>query len=599
MSDRMSFVWSGGMPFLCLFVAVAMGGLLSAKLAHAQGSAAVTTVITGGTLIDGTGKAPLKNAVVVIEANKFKAVGESGKVAVPAVARTIKAAGKFIIPGLFDSHIHYRDYVPELFLAYGITSVIDMGNPAEYILAQRDGINKGEVVGPRIFAGGPALMELDTSAPNPAGPARSAEEVRRAVRDLIAKGVDQITVNIGQDPETFAVIAEEAHKAGLPVSAYTMYPREELSAGLDILEHSYSISAGTTTDQRMLEQMRLERNASPYQKHPFYYMVEAHGEDEFIRLLVQRKSYVIPSLAFEYKLIHDHVDEFKQDYLNVLANPGLGYLPHDDYMVEAMNTMEGAIPRLSGPGFFGTLDRQSDEFRQYQAGYRRLQQFLVKLQKAGGNILAGTDAPYRIPPGISLHHEMQLLVDAGLTPMQVLLDATQKPAAAMHKQNTLGTIEAGKLADLLILRANPLDDIRNTRTIETVIKDGKVVDTTFHPNFTNPIPRPFSVHSEPEYNRAPVLQKLVPPMATEEDSDLPLTLEGKYFTKESGVSFDGQSVPTTFVSEQQLKATIPARLFQRAGSFPVTVTTPRPGGGFSEQTNFRVGPKSNRQEDRK
>jgi amidohydrolase family protein/IPT/TIG domain-containing protein len=328
-------------------------------------------------------------------------------------------------------------------------------------------------------------------------------------------------------------------------------------------------------------------------------MVDADGEDDFIRLLVQKGTYVIPSLVFEYKLINDHVDEFKQDYLRVLQNPGLTYLPQDNYRVEAMNTTEGSIPRLSGPGFFGTLDRQSEEFGQYQAGYRRLQQFLVKLQKAGGNILAGTDAPYRIPPGISLHHEMQLLVDAGLTPMQVLVDATQKPALAMHKQNTLGTIEAGKLADLLILRANPLDDIRNTRTIETVMKDGRVIDTTFHPSFTNPIPRPFSAHSEPEYNRAPVLQNLLPPMASEGDSDLSLTLQGKSFMKESSVSFDGQSVSTTFVSEQQLKATIPARLFQRVGAYPVTVSTPRPGGGSSEQINFRVEPKSPGQEDGK
>ena len=577
-----------------MLVILAMGGVPSARLARAQGPAEATTVITGGTLIDGTGRAPLKNAVVVIEANKFKAVGASGKVSVPPGAKTIDAAGKFIIPGLFDSHIHYRDYVPELFLAYGITSVIDMGNPAEYILAQRDGINQGKVVGPRIFTGGPALMELETPAPNPAGSARSADEVRKAVRDLIAKGVDQITVNIGQGPETFAVIAEEAHKAGLPVSAYTMYPREELSAGLDILEHSYSIAAGTKTDQSMLEQMRLERDASPYQKHPFDYMIDAGGEDEFIRLLIQKKSYVIPSLAFEYKLIHDHVDEFKQDYLNVLGNPGLAYLPHDDYVVEAMNTMLGAIPRLSGPGFFGTLDRHSEEYRDYEAGYRRLQLFLAKLEKAGGNVLAGTDAPYLIPPGISLHHELQLLVDAGFTPMQVLVSATQKPAAAMHKQKILGTIEAGKLADLLILRANPLDDIKNTRTIETVIKDGRVVDTAFHPGFVNPIQRPFSAHSEPEYNREPVLQSIFPLTATLGDSDVSLTVQGAGFTKESGVSFDGQLVPTTFVSERQLKAIIPSHLFQRVGSFSVVISTPRPGGGSSRPIGFSVGLKSSR-----
>ena len=189
-----------------------MGGFLLTRLACAQGIQAATTVITGGTLIDGTGRAPLKNAVVIIEANKFTAVGKRGKLRVPAGARTINAAGKFIIPGLFDSHIHYRDYVPELFLAYGITSVIHMGNPADYILAQRDGINKGEIAGPRIFASGPSLMELEAPGSNPTVPVGSADHVRETVRALIARGVDQITVNIDQDPDTFAVMAEEAHK---------------------------------------------------------------------------------------------------------------------------------------------------------------------------------------------------------------------------------------------------------------------------------------------------------------------------------------------------------------------------------------------------
>ena len=588
MLDPLSLVSKQRMRLLRVPAILAMGGVLLATLVCAQGAPSTTTVITGATLIDGTGRAPLKNAVVIIEANKFTVVGERGKVAVPAGARTINAAGKFIIPGLFDSHVHYRDYVPELFLAYGITSVIDMGNPAEYILAQRDGIEKGEVPGPRMFAAGPSLMELETAPPGATASVRSADTVRQTVRAVIAKGVDQITVNIDQDPDTFAVLVEEAHKAGLPISSYTLHPREEIAMGLDILQHSYSIAAGTKTDSNMLDGMRRERAARPYQKHPLNYMIDADGADDFIRLLVQKGTYVIPSVAFEYKVINDRMDEFKQDYLSVLANPGLRYLPHDDYVVEAMNATEGAIPRLSGPGFFGTLDRQSEEFRQYRAGYRRLQQFLVKLENAGGNILAGTDAPYRIPPGISLHHELQLLVDAGLTPMQVLVGATRKPAAAMHKQNTLGTIEPGKLADLLILAANPLDDIRNTRKIETVMKDGRVVDRTFHASFTNPVQRPSGANSEPEHYRAPVLQKLIPVMVAKGDSGVSLTLQGANFTKESGVSFDGHVVPATFVSEQQLKAAIPARLLQRLGSFPVVVSTPRPGGGSSEPLAFRV-----------
>lgn len=579
---------------LMLVMVLSATMVLLERTAVAQSTVSGVTVITGGTLLDGTGKPPIREAVIVIEGNKFKVVGEKGKVTAPAGAKIIDASGKFILPGLFDAHIHYRNYVPELFLAYGITSAIDMGNATDWILAQRDGIAKGKIQGPRLFVSGDALSggsagggaSLYQPQAVAQAPANTIEETRAAVKALIAKGVDKIGVSIGQDPKTFPVIAEEAHKAGIPISAYTMYPREEVAMGLDIIEHSYSISAGTKKDPAMLEQMRHERGASRYEKHPLYYLAESDGGDDFIKLLVEKKAFVIPSLVFEYKLIHDHVDEFKQDYLRVLTNPSLRYLPFDDYLAQVMNADQGSYPRLGGPGFFGSLDRTSADAKRFHDGYQELGKFLVKLTQAGGKVLVGTDAPNLLPPGITLHHEMQLLVDSGLTPMQVIVGATKLPAESVHKNKLLGTVEAGKLADLLILKANPLDDIKNTRQIDTVIKDGKVVDTTFHPHFMNPIPRP--IVSEAEYNPVPAIRQLVPGVATEGDADLALTIQGAAIYDGAVVMFDGLRVPTTFVNERQIKATIPSRLLQRPGSFPVVVMNARPGGGVSNDLKFYI-----------
>ena len=583
------------LAYVCAVASVLFAAaIMCARVAVAQSNVPAVTVISGGTLIDGTGKPPVKDAVIVIEGNKFKAVGEKGKMRGPAGAKTVDATGKFILPGLFDAHIHYRNYVPELFLAYGITSAIDMGNATDWILAQRDGIAKGKIKGPRLFvsgdalsggtAGGGATLYQPQTVAQP--PVNTIEQTRAAVKALIAKGVDKIGVSIGQDPKTFPVIIEEAHKAGIPISAYTMYPREEVEMGLDIIEHSYSISAGTKKDPAMLEQMRRERGASRYDKHPLYYLAESDGGDDFIKLLVAKKAYVIPSLVFEYKLIHDHVDEFKQDYLQVLTNPNLRYLPYDDYLAQVMNADQGSYPRLGGPGFFGSLDRTSADTKRYHDGYKELGKFLVKLNQAGGRILVGTDAPNLLPPGITLHHEMQLLVDSGLTPMQVIVGATRLPAESVRKDKLLGTVEAGKLADLLILKADPLEDIKNTRQIDTVMKDGKVVDTTLHPYFTNPIPRP--IISEAEYNPLPSIRRLVPGVAKEGDRDLALTIEGAGIYEGATVMVDGLRVPTQFQNERHIQATIPSRLLKRPGTLSIAVVNARPGGGVSNDLKFYV-----------
>lgn len=545
------------------------------------------TVITGATLIDGTGNAPLPNAVVIIRNGSVQAVGQAGKLPYPASAKVIDANGKFIIPGLFDSHVHYRDWVGELFLAYGITSVIDMGNPVDWVKAQKEAIEKGKIVGPRIFASGDALGQRFRNVSGDLS-AKDLEQIRNSVRNNIAQGASHISVTVTTDPRAVPAIIDEAHKAGVPVSAYTMYPKEQIGSGLDALQHSYSLSAGSKRDPGILEAIRNEANRDDtprYAKHPLNYRIDAEPSD-FIQLLAKRKIYIIPSMIFEYKLFNDHRAEFERQNLELLQNPGLRYVNYEDYFLQLTSGTQYGIPRLGGPGFFGTIDFESAEFKEYQQSYRNLQKLVKAVSDGGGNVLAGTDAPNMLLPGISLHQEMELLVDAGLTPMQVIVSATSKPAAYVHRQNDLGTIAPGHIADLLILDANPLDDIRNTRKIRTVVQAGRVLDTSFHPNFANPIPRPNA--NETQRNPLPQVRDVFPKAATEGDHQAEITVRGSNFIYESVVLFDGQRVPTTFVSDTQVKAVIPAPLLQRVGTFPVSVWNPKPQGGTSGDAKFIV-----------
>ena len=215
-----------------------------------------------------------------------------------------------------------------------------------------------------------------------------------------------------------------------------------------------------------------------------------------------------------------------------------------------------------------------------------MQQFLGQFVRAGGRIYAGTDSSAATTPGLSLHHEMQLLVDAGLTPMEAIMAATSNGAAVLGLERTLGTVEEGKAADLVLVDANPLQEITNTTKIFRVIKDGRVVDTTYHADYEIPIRRP-GPESKHLYNPLPVVRDLVPPVAVE-GASVTIRVVGRGFTPSSVVKFDGRAVDTRWVSSTELAATLAPQHTARVGTFLTTVETPKPGGGLSEPVEFIV-----------
>jgi hypothetical protein len=275
--------------------------------------------------------------------------------------------------------------------------------------------------------------------------------------------------------------------------------------------------------------------------------------------------------------------EYKQEDQKLLADPNLRYIPE--------NIRQRALY------YEPAEDLSSAEREQLQQGYTNLQTFLRRFVAAGGKMLAGSDTASFVLPGISLHREMELLVEAGLSPMQAIVAATKNNAEFLHQQTMFGTVEEGKRADLLIVRKDPLQDIRNTQTIDTVIKDGQVIDTRYHADFRNPIPSP-----PPSWgyiaNPQPTIKSLSP-LTGAEGAETILMIEGENFLAASHVEFNKQKVTAIPVSSSQvpgtaylpyytrLQATIPARLIAQAGRFPVvTVTNPPPEGGTSNVRYF-------------
>jgi hypothetical protein len=304
-----------------------------------------------------------------------------------------------------------------------------------------------------------------------------------------------------------------------------------------------------------------------------YQWMEPAEFDRVVQELVGRRVFVNPTLAFEWKALTPRSRDHEQEDLRLFSIPALSHVSLDDRLV--------ILGQYHWPD-----SRRAEEIRQFGDGYLKVQQFLAKFAQAGGKIYAGTDSSAATTPGLSLHHEMQLLVDAGLTPMQAIMAATSNGAELLGLDRKIGTVEKGKTADLVLVDANPLQEITNTKKIFKVIKDGRVVDTTYHADYEIPIRRP-GPESKHLYNPLPVVRDVSPPVAVE-GASATLRIVGRGFTPSSVVKFDGRASDTRWISPTELAATLSPQHTARVGTFLVTVETPKPGGGSSEPVEFII-----------
>ncbi len=532
-------------------------------------------IVQGGRLIDGNGGKPMDRATVVIEGSHITRVAQ-GRVDFPKEARIIDASGKTILPGLIDNHVHYRDHSGELFLAHGVTSVRDLGNPIDWILAQRDAITLGKVAGPRIFCAGPGFFGKARRPDHivPTGP----EDGRRMTKANIERGVDFVNIYIGVPLDIIRAVGEEAHTAGLRVTDHldaSILPYVE--AGVDGVEHATGCAEATIKSeegQKKLASIKLwlAKFLGPWT------LAERDHFAEVIEFLAKKGTFIEPTMVLWGASLGMR-DKWEREDYELLKDPGLSYVPEDqklqwlDHYYVAYGTRPKEEPAqdvliANRYSIYGILPEH-----QLRDGHKRLQDFLCQLVKAGGNVVTGTDAGAAVIPGISLHREMELMVAAGLSPMQAIQAATKVGADYLGKGKELGTVEEGKLADLIIVRGNPLEEITCARKIDAVIKDGEIVETRYHESFSNPIPRPTS--QEFYGYLLPKLEEVSPKVIGEGDGDTQLILKGKDFYPHSYVCFGGSPIPTSFISQEKLTATLPSHRV-RVGTFPIVVVNPKP-----------------------
>lgn len=381
-----------------------------------------TYAMVGATIVDATGRPPIADGVVVVRDGRIGDVGARGDVVIPADVATVDVAGKTIVPGLWDMHTHVTqiEWAP-VYLAAGVTTVRDMGNEFAFITALRDAIDSRRAAGPRLLLAG----LVDGGGPNAFGTeyAATAEEARRVVARYHDAGFQQIKIYSLVTPPIVEALSAEAHRLGMTVTGHVptgMTIEQAVSAGFDQIAHL-----------------------------PIRGEADSDEVKQTVRFLRDHKTVMDPTQSWNELLGHAAGTPI------AAFQPGIAKIPPP---LNRVFTNAGAAG-IDAATARSRLDR----------GLK-----IVKaLHDAGVPVVAGTDEGI---PGHSVHREIELYVEAGFTPMEALQAATIASARAMKLDAESGTIEKGKRADLVVLNANPLDSIRNIRTVRWTIHDGRVYD---------------------------------------------------------------------------------------------------------------------------
>ena len=431
---------------------------------------AQTLTIANATVIDVSNGALRHDQTIVVDGNRIVSVGLPPS---PAAARgqVVDARGMYVIPGLWDMHTHAyfgwsRDfgdsYVLPLFIANGVTGIRDMGSDLDAVLRARKEVAAHRLVGPRMVVSGPMLDgPRATYAASIA--VATPDDGRKAVRLLKGKGADFIKIQSGVPRDAYLAIADEAKKQGLPFDGHVpdaIRASEAIAAGQRTFEHLIGIFEASTPDEDTFLSRRYGAGKDPSANKSLAAFLDRYDparEKIIVERLAASRVWQCPTLFWER-------GQWLVDVIDYLKDPDIAFTPRtwiekkypssQKAILESMDTDALAVRRRF-------VDHELDVVR--------------ALHAAGVPFLAGTDTPagVDVTPGISLHLELQRLVAAGLTPLEALRTATINPARFFGKMSDSGSVQADRLADLVILRANPLDDIVNTRTIAGVIADGR------------------------------------------------------------------------------------------------------------------------------
>jgi imidazolonepropionase-like amidohydrolase len=459
-----------GILFFIRRAALASVCLLFAFCAMAQtGEAPKQTVIRNVTVINPGTSSVQQDKTVVISGDRITEVSETAAPLQHAKnLRVIDGRGQYLIPGLWDMHVHSafgdwfpggRDIILPLFVANGVTGVRDMGGDVPVLMAWRKQRANGQIVGPRMVISGPMLDGYlpDGKLRFPSSVAvTTPESAVAAVDSLKAQGVDFIKVQSEVSDAAYHAAAAEAHKQGLPFVGHVpdkVRLEETVAAGQKSIEHLMGI----------FEACSGEEDKFISGKGDLKLMLTSQDEqkcDTLIRLLAKSQTWQVPTLAW-------------QRGGTFLDQRDLKHQPLDKYVPAYWRDVTW---RRFTNEMMPDLLREPLALRQEY--FARNLEMVATMHRAGVPFMAGTDtAPgVYIIPGFSLHDELANFVEAGFTPMEALQTATSNPAKFLGLESSFGSVEAGKTADLVLLTANPLEDIHNTQKISAVIADGRLYD---------------------------------------------------------------------------------------------------------------------------
>jgi imidazolonepropionase-like amidohydrolase len=390
-------------------------------------------ILEGASLIDGTGSPPRNDSVVVIKDKRILTVTDKGSYTTyPKDSEIVNLTGRFLIPGLFDMHAHvagvldssYNQTISEntlkALLDNGITTIRNPGGPTKESVALRDAVAAGQIKGPQIFTAGRLINGLPFPTRFVETIANTEAEVREEVKRQADADVDYVKLYVGLYPNLVKTAIDEAHNQGIKVIGhlYLTSWTDAANLGIDALTHGVPVSPFLLSEDK--REIFIENGRGPFDHFLWLNLVDLNSTkiNEMINALVKNKIPVDPTLSIYEAMLKDD--------------------PQNQHL------------------------------------WSKVLQLTKILYDHGVTIMSGTDIPnFGLIPGISLHHELELLVKAGINPLNVIKIATSNGADALGILDDVGTIEAGKQADMIILNANPIINIRNIGAIEGVIEDGQ------------------------------------------------------------------------------------------------------------------------------
>jgi imidazolonepropionase-like amidohydrolase len=412
--------------------------------------------LEGATLIDGSGGAPKDDAVIIIRNGHIDAVARVNEIQIPKNAERINVAGKTIIPGLVDAHAHVERWAASRYLVWGVTTVRDLGaGSTDSLLALRNDLNLGSIVGPRMFTAGAMIDGVRPTYPTATGVATGAD-ARRAVDQHAVAGVDLLKIYTKITPALLRPLMDEAAVLRIAVAAH-LGRTDALTAaraGVVSIEHMAGVVQAAAPNPGVYLGAHENFLTGWTTEEKGWANLDSGAVARTARALAQTKVTIVPTLV-----VHEMLSRLDNPIL--LVRPGMEDVPDNAESVRSVSSL------LRRTGW------RAADFDAFRRSRRRQNQFVREYKRAGGAIAAGSDAANQLLiPGYSLHEEMALLVGAGLTPLEAITAATRRGAQLLHA-DSLGSLTPGKVADLVVLNGNPNHNILATRNIAWVMTRGR------------------------------------------------------------------------------------------------------------------------------